>query len=204
MQKIVALSCAALVAATAAAAPGIPRGFLLSERAAATKDADPQTNWKVSDSLKTRFALDPCGRNAPGRTGRVAARTVTFTGVPDFMKVEQVLLYGSQAGAARAVSQVRAALSACGSRKDGGSAYRYAATAVAGLGDEALKVSGQIYYGAKAGVGGDRTVLVRRGNAVLVYLRAGEYSRPVGRDWADQLRDATRMTAKICGIATCS
>ncbi|GAA3509407.1 hypothetical protein FHR32_005672 [Streptosporangium album] len=203
MQKIIALACAALVAGTAAAAPGIPRGFLLYEKAAATKDSDPETVWKVSDSLKSRFALNPCGKNAPGGIGRVAARTVTFTGVPDFMKVEQVLLYGSRAGAERAMAQVRAALSACGAKKDGGSAYRYVSTAVAGLGDDALKVSGQVYYGRKAGVGGDRSVVVRRGNAVLVYLWAGEYSKPTKRDWADQMRDATKMTAKVCAIATC-
>ncbi|MEV4188779.1 hypothetical protein AB0J28_45835 [Streptosporangium canum] len=204
MQKIIILVCAALVAGTAAAAPGIPKGFLLYEKAAATKDRDPETNWKVSDSPKARFAVDPCGRGAVGKAGRVAARTVRFTGVPDFMKVEQVLLYGSRAAAEQAMAQVRAALSACGAKSGGGSGYRYASAAVAGLGDDALKVSGQVYYGKKAGIGGDRSVVVRKGNAVLVYLRAGEYAEPVKRDWADQLEEATRMTAKICGIATCA
>ncbi|MGV9773955.1 hypothetical protein [Streptosporangium sp. NPDC003464] len=204
MKMTIALVCAALVAGTAAAAPGIPRGFLLYEKAAATKDNDPETNWKVSDSPKARLALDPCGKNAPGKAGRVAARTVTFTGVPDFMKVEQVVLYGSRAAAEQAMAQVRAALSACGSRTDSGSSYRYVSTAVAGLGDDALKVSGQVYYGGKVGVGGDRSVVVRKGSAVLVYLWAGEYAKPVKRDWADQLRDATKMTAKICGIAACA
>ncbi|MER5424898.1 hypothetical protein [Streptosporangium roseum] len=204
MQKIIALVCAALVAGTAAAAPGIPKGFLLYEKAAATKDRDPETNWKVSDSPKARFAVDPCGRGAVGKAGRVAARTVTFTGVPDFMKVEQVLLYGSKAAAEQAMTQIRAALSACGARSDRGAGYRYASTAVTGLGDDALKVSGQAYYGKKVGIGGDRSVVVRKGNAVLIYLRAGEYYKPVKRDWADQVKDATRMTAKICGIATCA
>ncbi|MFF5204766.1 hypothetical protein [Streptosporangium sp. NPDC000396] len=203
MKKIIALVCAALVAGTAAAAPGIPKGFLLYEKDAAKKDSDPETNWKVSDSLKTRFALDPCRRGAVGKTGRVAVRTVTFTGVPDFMRVEQVLLYGSEADAERAMTQVRSALSACGSKADAGSSYRYASAAVAGLGDEALKVSGQVYYGKKAGIGGDRSVVVRRANAVLVYMLAGEYAKPAKSDWTGQLRDAARMSAKICGVATC-
>ena len=105
---------------------------------------------------------------------------MTFTGVPDFMKVEQVILYGSQTAARKAVTQVRAALVACRSRTDSGSSYRYASAPVTGLGDEALKVSGQVYYGGKAGVGGDRSVLVRKANAVFVYLWAGSTPRRPG------------------------
>jgi hypothetical protein len=204
MKKIIALVCVALVAGTAAAtAPAIPKGFLLYEKAAAKKDNDPETNWKVGNSPKTRLVMNPCDRAALGGTGRAAARTVTFTGVPDFMKVEQVILYGSQTAARKAVTQVRAALAACGSRTDSGSSYRYVSAPVTGLGDEALKISGQVYYGKKAGVGGDRSVLVRKANAVFVYLWAGEYSAPAKRDWIGQLRDAKVMAAKICGVATC-
>lgn len=203
MQKIVMLVCAALVAGTAAAAPGVPKGFLLYEKDAAKKDNDPETNWTVSDSVKTRLAVDPCGRSGVGGAGRTAVRTVTFTGVPDFMKVEQVLLYGSRATAERAMAQLRAALTACGSRTDAGSSYRYVSAPVTGLGDDALKVSGQVYYGRKAGVGGERSVVVRRANAVLVYLWAGEYDRPAKRDWAGQFRDARGMTAKVCNVAAC-
>jgi hypothetical protein len=204
MKKIIALVCAVLVAGTAAAtAPALPRGFLLYEKAAAKKDKSPETTWKVSNSLKTPLAVNPCGKATLGGTGRAAARTVTFVGVPDFMKVEQVVLYDSGAAARKAVTQVRAALSACGSRAESGSGYRYVSAPVAGLGDEALRVSGQVYYGKKAGVGGERSVLVRKGGAVLVYLVAGEYSKPARRDWADQLRDAGKMTAKVCGVITC-
>ncbi|WP_433255260.1 hypothetical protein ACQPYK_14400 [Streptosporangium sp. CA-135522] len=211
MKKIMTLVCAALVAGAVVAAPGaavaasgVPKGFLLYEKAAAKKDNDPETNWKVSDSLKARLALDPCDRGAPGKAGRVAARTVTFTGVPDFMKVEQVLLYGSKADAERAMTQVRAALSACASRTDSGSSYRYASAPVTGLGDDALKVSGQVYYGRKAGIGGDRSVVVRKGSAVLIYLWAGEYAKPAKHDWDNQLRDAGKMAGKICTIAVCA
>ena len=44
---------------------------------------------------------------------------------------------------------------------------------------------------------------MRKANAVLVYLMAGEYSKPAKQDWADQLRDAGKMTAKVCGVITC-
>jgi hypothetical protein len=128
---------------------------------------------------------------------------VTFIGVPDFMKVEQVVLYRSKAAAAGAVAQVRSALTACRSNTEAGSSYRYVSSRLTGIGDEALKVSGQVYYGKEAGVGGDRSVLVRKGNAVLVYLWAGEYSKPEKSDWATQLRDVRKMTGKICGIADC-
>ncbi|MGC5013886.1 hypothetical protein ACLQ2R_24250 [Streptosporangium sp. DT93] len=226
MKKIIALALTvlaggALTAAPAAAAPAtptgpaasavfaasapsvIPRGFLLYERDAAKKDDDPETNWKVSGSVKAGLAVNPCDRSTLARTGRQAARTVTYTAVPDFMKVEQVVLYRTPADAVRAVSQVRAALRACRSGPGSGATYRYASSRLSGLGDEALRVSGQVYYRGKAGVGGDRSVLVRKGNAVLIYLWAGEYARPAATDWATQLRDARRMTAKICGVATC-
>jgi len=209
MKKIITLALAVLaVGATVttpatAEAAAIPRGFLLYEKDAAKKDNDPETNWTVGNSAKARFAVNPCDRGTLAATGRVAARTVTFTGVPDFMKVEQVILYGSPASAASAVAQVRAALVRCAARTDSGASYRYASSRLTGLGDEALRVSGQVYYGRKAGVGGDRSVLVRKGNAVVVYLWAGEYDRPAKSDWSVQLRDARRMTAKICAIATC-
>lgn len=209
MKKIItlALTLAVLAAGATVTTPAaamtaaIPKGFLLYEKDAARKDNDPETTWKVGNSAKARLAVNPCDRSTLAAAGRVAARTVTFTGVPDFMKVEQVILYGSRTSAASAVAQVRAALARCGART--GSGYRYASARLTGLGDEALRISGQVYYGGKAGVGGERSVLVRKGNAVLVYLRAGEYAKPAKGDWSDQLLDARKMTAKICGVATC-
>ncbi|WP_436757059.1 hypothetical protein [Streptosporangium sp. V21-05] len=211
MKKIItlALTLAVLAAGATVTTPAaattaaIPRGFLLYEKDAAKKDDDPETNWKVGNSARARLAVNPCDRSTLAATGRVAARTVTFTGVPDFMKVEQVILYGSRASAVSAVAQVRAALTRCGARTDSGSSYRYASSRLTGVGDEALRISGQVYYGRKAGVGGDRSVLVRKGNAVLVYLWAGEYAKPTKSDWTVQLRDARKMTAKICDVATC-
>ncbi|MET8046949.1 hypothetical protein ABZU75_05060 [Streptosporangium sp. NPDC005286] len=210
MKKIITLAVAVLAIgatvatpAAAAAAAGIPKGFLLYEKDAAKKDDNPETNWTVSNSAKARLAVNPCDRAALAATGRTAARTVTFTGVPDFLKVEQVILYRSKAAAAGAVAQLRSALTTCGSNTNAGSTYRYVSSRLTGLGDEALKVSGQVYYGKKAGVGGDRSVLVRKGNAVLVYLWGGEYSKPAKSDWARQLSDARKMTAKICDIAAC-
>ncbi|WP_329092803.1 MULTISPECIES: hypothetical protein [unclassified Streptosporangium] len=209
MKKIITLALAVLAAGATVTAPAaattvaIPKGFLLYEKDAARKDNDPETNWKVGNSAKAGLAVNPCDRSTLAATGRVAARTVTFTGVPDFMKVEQVILYGSRASAVSAVAQVRAALTRCRARTDSGAGYRYASSRLTGLGDEALRISGQVYYGGKAGVGGDRSVLVRRGNAVLVYLWAGEYAKPERSDWAVQLRDARKMTAKICAVATC-
>ena len=152
MKKIIALVCVALVAGTAAAtAPALPKGFLLYEKAAAKKDNDPETSWKASNSPKTSLAVNPCGRAAAGGTGRAAARTVTFIGVPDFMKVEQVILYDSGTAAKKAVTQVRAALSACRSRTESGSSYRYVSDPwpASGTRPEDLR---QFYHGKKAGV----------------------------------------------------
>lgn len=212
MKKIITLALTALAVGATAVAPvtpavaataSIPKGFLLYEKDAAKKPDLAESSWKVSNSARTRLAVNPCDRATLARAGRTAARTVTYTSVPDFQRVEQVILYRSKSAAAKAVAQVRSALTACRSDTTGGSSYRYASSRLTGLGDEALRISGQAYHGRKIGIGGERTVLVRKGNAVLVYLWAGEYYKPAKSDWKTQSRDARRMTAKICRIAAC-
>lgn len=192
---------------TAAAAPalavaGIPKGFLLYEKAAAKKDDNPETNWEVDRRTTVRLIANPCGKADLGTAGRTAARTVIFTSVPDFQKSEQVILYSSAAAAAKAMADLRQAVTACPSVKSPGSAYRFSATGAA-LGDEGLALTGQIYQGRKAGIGGERAIVARRGSALLVYAQAGEWGKPAKADFTQQTKDAKKMIAKVCTVATC-
>ncbi|MET7466301.1 hypothetical protein [Nonomuraea sp. NPDC005501] len=186
-----------LISLVLAAAVSIPNGFLLSEKAAAVKDDDPETSWSVSARKTAPLVVDPCERPKLGRAGRVAAKTVVYTAVPDYSKSEQVVLYASEAAARKAMKDLRAA--AVGCRTAG---YRYAVAPLT-LGDEAVTVSGQSYQGGKPAIGGERAVVARRANALLLYTRAGEWGRPAQADYREQAKDAQRMLLKICRIARC-
>ncbi|MEU8246747.1 hypothetical protein [Nonomuraea sp. NPDC048916] len=175
----------------------VPNGFLLYEKAAAVKDDDPETSWAVSGRKTARLVVNPCDRAGLGQAGRVSAKTIVYTAVPDFSRSEQVILYRSATAARKAVKDLRKAVSTC--RISG---YRYAGRTV-GLGDEALAVTGQSYQGRHPAIGGERGIVARRANALVIYTQAGEWGKPAKADFARQTRDAKRMLGKICDIATC-
>ncbi|MEV0200579.1 hypothetical protein [Nonomuraea sp. NPDC050691] len=186
-----------LISLVLAAAVSIPHGFLLYEKAAAVKDDNPETSWSVSGRKTAPLVVDPCERPKLGQAGRTAARTIVYTAVPDYSKSEQVVLYASEAAARKAMNDLRAAATACRT-----SGYRYAVASLA-LGDEAVTVSGQSYQGGKPAIGGERAVVARRANALLLYTRAGEWSKPAKADYREQVKDARRMLAKVCRVARC-
>ncbi|MBE1585149.1 hypothetical protein ACFPOI_49380 [Nonomuraea angiospora] len=175
----------------------IPNNFLLYEQAAATKDKNPETNWTASGKKSAALVVNPCQKARLAQSGRTQARTLVYTAVPDYSKSEQVILYASASAAGKALRDLGAAVRAC-SR----SAYRYSAVA-ADLGDEGLKITGQAYQGKKPAVGGERAIVTRRGNALILYTVAGEWGKPAGADFKQQTTDTKRMLAKVCTIADC-
>lgn len=190
------LLLSAVLAATTATA-GIPNGFMLYEKAAAKKDDNPEHSWQVSGKRSARLVVNPCDKAALGQSGRTAAKTLVYTAVPDYSKAEQVVLYSSPAAAKKALRDLRAAAGSCGSR-----GYRYTARPYR-LGDEAITVTGQTYQGKKAAIGGERGVVTRRANALVIYTVAGEWGKPATADFRQQLKDSRRMLAKICRVAAC-
>ncbi|MFI6322951.1 hypothetical protein ACIBG8_35850 [Nonomuraea sp. NPDC050556] len=199
MMKILSVTAAtvAALASPAFAAAPVPKGFLLYEKDAAKKDANPETSWAVSAKVTAKLVVNPCDRAALGRAGRTAAKTITYTAVPDYSKSEQIILFTGDEAAARAFADLKAAVRKC-SKPD----YRYATRAVA-LGDEGQAITGQSYQGGKPAIGGERAIVVRRANALVVYTQAGEWGKPAAADFARQTKDATRMLAKICTVAAC-
>ncbi|MFI6480427.1 hypothetical protein ACIBH1_21015 [Nonomuraea sp. NPDC050663] len=181
----------------------IPNGFLLYEGQAAKKDDDPETSWQVTARKSALFAVNPCNKAGLAQKGRTAAKTIVYTAVPDFSKTEQVILYSSVEAAQDAMGELRAAVRKCAVRKDyGAGSYRFAASARS-LGDEALAVRGQYYQGSKARIGGERAIVARRADAIVIYTQGGEWGKPASGDYARQAKDATRMLGKICEIAAC-
>ena len=181
MKKIIALVCVALVAGTAAAtAPALPKGFLLYEKAAARgqRPRDQLEGQQLAENLAGGEPVWQGRRRRNRQGGRADGDVHRGTGLHegragDPVRLEDGREEGRHPGSRGPVGvQVQTA---------SGSSYRYVSAPVAGLGDEALKVSGQFYHGKKAGVGGERSVLVRKANAVLVYLLAGEYSKRPSR-----------------------
>jgi hypothetical protein len=180
-----------------AATVAIPNNFLLYEKEAAKKDDNPETSWTATGKRTAPLVVNPCQKAALGRTGRAQARTLTYTAVPDYSKSEQVVLYSSPAAAGKALRDLEAAVRACGS-----AAYRYSATAI-GLGDKGLMVTGQAYQGGRPAVGGERAIVTRRANALILYTVAGEWGKPAKADFKRQTSDTKRMLAKICTLADC-
>lgn len=196
------LLLAGALALTAAPADTIPKGFLLWEKAAAKKDDNPETNWTVNKRTTAKLTVNPCDKAKLASAGRVAARTIVYTSVPDFQRSEQVILYSTKDQAALALADLKAALRTCGSVKSEGSEYRYSGKVVT-LGDEGLAVTGQNYAGRKPAIGGERAIVSRKGSALVVYSQAGEWGKPAAADFAAQTKDATKMLGKICAIASC-
>lgn len=192
MMKILSMA-----AATVAALAPIPNGFLLYEKDAAKKDANPETSWAVSAKVTAKLVVNPCDKASLGRAGRSAAKTITYTAVPDYSKSEQIILFTGDEAAAKAFADLKIAVRKC-TKPD----YRYTTKAVA-LGDEGQAVTGHSYQNGKPAVGGDRAVVVRRANALIVYTVSGEWGKPAAADFTRQTKDATRMLAKICQIAAC-
>jgi hypothetical protein len=186
-----------IAALLVAASLAIPGNFLLYEKAAAKKDPNPEHSWTVSGKKSAQLVVDPCQKARLGQSARTAARTIVYTAVPDYSKSEQVILYASPEAAGRVVADLKAAVRTCGTKS-----YRYSQARLA-LGDEGLLVTGQAYDGGKPAIGGERAVVTRRANALIVYTVAGEWGRPARSDFKQQTKDATKMLAKICELAQC-
>ncbi|SDH92928.1 hypothetical protein SAMN05421505_12710 [Sinosporangium album] len=209
MKKVVcgAAVAAALLFGSAAVSPAaastasvIPKGFLLYENKAVTQGKkDPEHQWTISNRLTAVLGVNPCNRR-PGKHDRAVARTISYVGVPDFQRVEQVIVYADSAAAATALKEVRTALSKCRSVDKG--AYRFSSAPVK-VGDEAVRVTGQAYQGGKVQIHGERAVVARRGNAVAVYSESGEWGPPRRSDFKSVLKDAKTMMGKICTVAVC-
>ncbi|MFC0864010.1 hypothetical protein ACFHYQ_17065 [Sphaerimonospora cavernae] len=192
-----------LAAAPPAMAAGhIPKGFLLYEKEAAKHHNDDEARWEVSQKTGARFAVNLCDKATLSRSGRVAARTATYTAVPGYARAEQVILYASPRAAEKAMRDLRAAVARCRSTRASGLTYRVT-SAKAAIGDDALKITGQSYRGRKWAIGGERALVTRRANAVVVYNIGGETGKPARSDFTRQLRDARTMLGKICRIADC-
>lgn len=179
------------VASAAQATAKLPKGFLLNE----AKMDGPRRPWehlKLSNSLKKPLEVNPCGRRT-AHDGRGASRTFTYLAETVY-RVEQVVLYPSEQAAKAAMRSVRADLATCGSGGRGHERYSYRWKST-GVGDEALRIGGFFFENRS------RSVVVRRGSAIAVYVRTGLVTKslPVSQ-FRPLIKDARTMAAKLCRL----
>ncbi|XVQ87294.1 hypothetical protein ACQP2K_07730 [Microbispora siamensis] len=198
MRKVlVSLAAAAAVTvigagqAMAAAPATLPKGFLLDE----AKVDGPHRPWehlKLTDSLNKPLEVNPCDRRT-ARDGRGASRTFTYVAETVY-RSEQVVLYPSEQAAKAAMKSVRADLAKCGTGGKGPNrhAYTWKSTDV---GDEALRIGGFFFENSS------RSVIVRKGSAVAVYVRTGMVTKslPVSQ-FRPLIKDARTMAGKLCDL----
>ncbi|WP_147945176.1 hypothetical protein [Microbispora sp. CSR-4] len=179
------------VASAVQATAKLPRGFLLNE----AKLNGPRRPWehlKLSNSLKKPLEVNPCGRRT-ARDGRSASRTFTYLAETVY-RSEQVVLYPSARAAKAAMRSVRADLAECGSGGRGHERYSYRWKST-GVGDEALRIGGFFFENRS------RSVVVRQGSAIAVYVRTGLVTKslPISQ-FRPLIKDARTMAAKLCGL----
>ncbi|GII05098.1 hypothetical protein [Planobispora takensis] len=181
------------------AAGKLPRDFLLYEAQARKPVKYPEEEeWTISNRRTENFTLNPCGLRSSVGSGRVSARTITYS-APEFHKSEQLVVFRSAGAAHKAFAGLLAQVAKC-DRIDTLPVFKVKAHAL-DAGDEAARVSAQAYGpdGAPA-IGGQRTVVVRKGRALAIYVRAGEYSKVRTSDFRVQAKDARKMAAKVCTL----
>ncbi|MEU8036901.1 hypothetical protein [Streptosporangium sp. NPDC049078] len=184
-----------------AGATEIPKGFLLTERAAAAGPiVEDEEWWEISNSLSRQLALNPCRTKAKPRDGRVAMRTITYSTSAPSGSGEQLVLYRSAKSAQAAFRKLRADLARCprqaAAKGDTGSRFGYVGKPLR-VGDEALSVSGHFYKrGKRDREPAELEVVARRGAALFVYSDVGN-GLAAGRKIVTQ---AKRMTKKVCDL----
>ncbi|MEU0569803.1 hypothetical protein ABZ297_31110 [Nonomuraea sp. NPDC005983] len=187
-------------AAAAATADGLPRGFLKYESEQARKPfGKAEISWRVSDKRTEVATLDLCGARASLLSQAESVRSVLADGDADYHYREQVAVFADDQAATGAMAKLRKAVRGCAKVKTsaGSTAYRGQKLPI---GDEALQVS---RYNLKSeNAYGERSVVVRRGSAVIVYAEVSLYTsnKPKASDFRSQVRDAKAMAVKVCDL----
>ncbi|GAA4231743.1 hypothetical protein FHR32_004127 [Streptosporangium album] len=179
----------------------IPKGFLLTERAAAAGPVmEDEEWWKISNSLSRQLELNPCDTKGKPRDGRVAMRTITYSSSAPSGSSEQLVLYRNTESAQAAFRKLRADLTRCPkqatTKRSTSSRFGYVGKPLR-VGDEALSVAGYSYKkGKREGEAAEMGVVARRGTALILYTDAGnglrESKKIVGQ--------AKKMAKKVCDL----
>ncbi|GAA2910069.1 hypothetical protein GCM10010517_76540 [Streptosporangium fragile] len=191
----------AALAETGQATGQFPRNFLLYESQARKPVDDPtEEKWTISNKLSKNLGFFPCNLSKNTGSGRASARTVEFT-APLFYRGEQLVVYRSAGAARDAMAGLLAQAGSCKRVKSGPAVFTASAKPVS-AGDQAVRVAIQ-GYDPKSGrptIDGQRAVVVRKGRALAFYLLSGDYGKVRDSDFAEPLRDARKMAARVCSL----
>jgi hypothetical protein len=177
----------------------IPKGFLLTERAASAGPVmEGEEWWEISNSVSRQLALNLCRTKKKPRDGRVAMRTISYSNSAPSGSAEQLVLYGNTRSAQAAFRKLRADLTKCSKQATGQRTrfLRYAGKPLR-VGDEALSVTGYFYNkGKRERDPGEMQVVVRRGTALFIYADIGN-GPGAGKKLTAQ---AKKMAKKVCDL----
>ncbi|MEU6717346.1 hypothetical protein ABZ897_38275 [Nonomuraea sp. NPDC046802] len=175
----------------------IPKGFLLTERAAKGPVMEDEEWWEISNSLSRPLELNPCGRKGKPRDGRVAMRTIGYSTSAPSGRAEQLVLYRNASSARAAFRKLRADLARCRERITAKRKHGYTAKPLR-AGDEGLFATGVYYTKGKRPTESDVLgVAARRGAALFFYTDIG-WPYPSTRKKI--VRQAQKMAKKVCDL----
>ncbi|MEU0566331.1 hypothetical protein ABZ297_13165 [Nonomuraea sp. NPDC005983] len=169
---------------------GIPQGTLFLE---SHPPAKPGETYQVSDSRTVPLALNPCFRRLRADSGRLEARTASYS-AEDRWKSEQLVVYKDVAHAKKALRVLRADLRRCADVGRGHDHYRWFTKPLA-VGDEGLRAGSRFFES------GEQAVATRRGSALYIVEESAWPSKslPIKR-FRGLIAQAEEMTVKICAL----
>ena len=179
------------------AAVTIPEGFLPSEAVAAKPLSQPGVRWVRTDEVNLPPLVSPCGGNLPSEAERVGGRQLALLG-PTGWKVARLVVYRDVVAARQAMAERRAALQECRRHDEGGGTVTVWISQSFPIGEEAMFVGSQRYWVIVAVRGGMRSLLMRQGRAVMMYVDFGMVTTPSKAADVAWYRDAARdMAVKL-------
>ncbi|GAA0913654.1 hypothetical protein [Nonomuraea longicatena] len=184
------LTALVVTAGLLSGAPGIPKDFLLHEKQARAASA----TWTVLDNPEHEDVWNAqCTR--AGLKGWSARRDLTYDRdigggeETNAMRGEQVFVFSKASGARTMMARMRTLMKGC---KDITPARpKIGDEAVAGI----LRLKGELPQTQKF-------VAVRRGSAIALYWDLANRAKPL-RTMAAHLKDAEKMSARLCRIGGC-
>lgn len=156
--------------------------------------------WTISNSVSQQLAFNPCRTKGKPRDGRVAMRTITYSGSAPSGSGEQLVLYRSVKSAQAAFRKLRADQSRRPRRATakGGTGSGFGCVGKPSrVGDEALSVAGHFHKrGKREREPAELGVVAHRGAALFIYTDVGN-GLAAGKKIVNQ---AKKMTKKACDL----
>ena len=164
--------------------------------------ADPDVRRLRENGADLPPQIDPCRESPPGQAGRVAGRQIIVVSKTGTWKSERLTIYTNLAAAARAMNEVRGALSRCHDNANpDGTTTRWQSEPLS-IGEEAFFVGGQMSRGQTVIRGHFHGVFMRQGRAVMIAFDFGRsLDSPKADETKEQQKHVRDLAARLRGAA---